>query len=148
MQHLVDHLGRPAGRFYCKIFRRGVLLDVVDEPNLVVDLAKQHHAILLGSADANRRVSRFGVGTNGTAPAAGNTGLTGAITKTVDAVTYPVAGSVAFSFSLLTGEANGMAIMEFGLFTASGVLYARKTRLSPLAKESDISLSGTWTIAF
>ena len=55
---------------------------------------------------------------------------------------------MAFSFSLSPAEANGKAISEFGLFTVSGLLFARKVRAAPLYKEADISLAGTWTITF
>ena len=41
-----------------------------------------------------------------------------------------------------------MAILEFGLLTGGDVLYARKVREAALNKDSDISISGSWTITF
>jgi hypothetical protein len=38
--------------------------------------------------------------------------------------------------------------MEFGLLCADGTLFARRTRTKPINKESDISLSGSWTIIY
>lgn len=138
---------RPSGLFLLKTYRRGVLVDVYEDKNLVVDNYKLIHSKLLGgSAGA---ITQFGVGTSATAPAAGNTGLTGQFVKALDAAaTFPTTSSVSFAFSLSSAEANGMAISEFGLFTAAGVLYARKTRTSPLNKDTDLSFTGTWVISF
>jgi hypothetical protein len=147
----------PSGLLILDVFRHGKLIDHIEEkelienwggPNLIVDNYKQIHARLLGGDVTNRSVTRIGFGTSGTAPAGGNTSLTGAYTKNVDAVTYPLTNQVQFAFSLGTGEANPLAIMEFGLFTAGGVLYARKVRSAALNKETDLSFSGTWLITF
>lgn len=136
------------GIFRLKVFRRGLLIEEMDEPNLVVDLAKTGLARMLGSDLTNRPITQIGFGTSGTAPAAGNTSLTGAYMKNHDGATFPAAGQVTFAFSLASGEANGMAILEFGLFTANSTLYARKVRTTALNKEADITLSGSWTLAF
>jgi hypothetical protein len=138
----------PEGLFVLNIYRRGELIERFEEKNLIVDSSKLIHAKLLGGDVANRSVSKFGVGTNGAAPAGGNNALTAAYVKAVDDVTYPATNQVAFDFSLGVGEANGKAILEFGLFTTGDVLYARKIRATPLNKENDISFAGTWTISF
>lgn len=138
----------PSGLFVLDVFRRGQLIEHVEEHNLIVDLSKQTLARLLGGDVANRSVTQFGVGTNGTAPAAGNTALTNPYLNALSAVTYPASNQVAFAFGLGTGEANGKAILEFGLITAGGVLHARKVRATALNKDTDISFSGVWTISF
>jgi hypothetical protein len=138
----------PSGLFVLDIYRRGVLIEHFEEENLIVDGSKLTHARLLGGDVAGRSVTQFGVGTNGTAPAGGNTTLASPFIKTVDGTTYPATNQVQFAFSLGVGEANGKAIMEFGLFTAGGALYARKVRATALNKESDISFTGSWTISF
>lgn len=120
----------------------------MDDHNLIVDLSKQVHAKLLGGSFTGNNVSTIGFGTNGTTEVVGNTALTGSFTKAVDAITYPASNQVQFAFSLSNAEANGLGILEFGLLTASGTLFARKTRTTSLNKESDISLSGTWTISY
>lgn len=120
----------------------------MDEPNLIVDNSKELHAKLIGGTVSNRSVTQIGFGTSGTAPAGGNTGLTGTFLKALDATTFPLTNNVQFAFSLATGENNGMAIMEFGLFTAGSTLYARKVRSVALNKDSDLSFTGTWTINF
>lgn len=143
-----DAVQGPTGLFVLQVWRRGVLIDTWAQRNLIVDGAKALHARLLGGDVTNRSITRIGFGTSGTAPAGGNTGLTGGYIKALDGVSYPTAGSVQFNWSLLTGEANGMAILEFGLFSAGSTLYARKTRAAALNKDSDLALSGTWTITF
>lgn len=147
--HLIDHAHvQINGVFRLKVFRRGALIEAIEERNLVVDLAKTGLARMLGSDLTNRPITQIGFGTSGTAPAAGNTSLTGGYYKNHDGATFPGAGQVSFAFSLASGENNGMAILEFGLLTASSTLYARKTRTTALNKESDITLSGTWTLTF
>lgn len=138
----------PNGLFLLRVYKNGELIEVFEEKNLIVDTSKQVHAKLLGGSVAGQSVTQIGFGTNGTAPAAGNTALTGAFTKAVDTVTYPATNQVQFNFSLASGENNGMAILEFGLITAGGTLYARKTRSSALNKASDIAITGSWTISF
>jgi len=138
----------PSGLFVLDIYRRGQLIERFEEANLIVVGSKVTHARLLGGDVTNRSVTQFGVGTNGTAPVEGNTSLTGQYVKAIDGVTYPATNQVQFSFSLGSSESNGKAILEFGLLTAGNTLYARKVRTLALNKESDISLSGTWTISF
>lgn len=148
--HLSDAFSGPRGRFQLWVRRSGVLVPelCMDEPNLIVTLSKTAHARLLGGDVVNRSITQIGFGTSGTAPAIGNTSLTGAFLKDVDTVSYPTADSVKFDFSLGAGENNGMAIMEVGLFTEGSVLYARRVRSTPLNKDSEISFAGAWTITF
>lgn len=148
MLKLLDQHGMPAGELFYDVRERGKLIERVREKNLIVDNFKQTHAHLLGGDVTNRPITQWGVGTSGTAPAAGNTALTGAFLKNTDVTDYPATNQVRFAFSLATTEANGMAIMEFGLFTTGSVLYARRVRSSALNKAVDITLSGTWTISF
>jgi hypothetical protein len=143
-----DFARGPSGLLVIDIFRRGKLIEHFEDRNLIVNGSKEINARLIGGSVTDRSITKIGVGTSGTAPAGGNTGLTSSYVKAIDGVTYPVAGTVQFAFSLATGEANGKAIMEFGLFTESDVLYARRVRSTALNKESDISLSGAWQITF
>lgn len=143
-----DQARPPSGRFILNVWRDGVLVDQIDEPNLIVDNSKQIHARLLGGDVANRSVTQIAFGTSGTTPAGGNTSITGAFVKAVDLVSYPNANQVQFDFSLSSSQNNGMAILEFGLLTAGNVLYARKVRTVALNKESDLSFTGSWIISF
>jgi hypothetical protein len=145
---LSDEVYRPTGHFHLEVFQGGEVIEVVDEPNLVVDASKFPLSRLIGGTVANNSVTTFGVGTNGATPSAGNTVLTSSFTKAFDSVTFPATNQVSFNFSLGTTEANGVAILEFGLLTAAGTLFARKTRASALNKASDISFTGAWVITF
>jgi len=102
---------------------------------------------LLGAANANKKLSKLGVGTNGTAPVGTNNALTGSFTKALGAVSYPTISSVRFAWTLGASEANGTSIREFGLLCVDNTLFARKTR-ETINKNADIILNGTWTISF
>lgn len=146
--NLNDYCQGPTGLFTLRVYQRGRLIEEIEEHNLVVDLSKQTQAHLIGGDVANRSITQFAVGTNGAAPVGGNTAITGAFTKALDGVTYPATNQVRFAFSLATTEANGVAILEFGLLTAGGVLFARKVRSVALNKANDISFAGGWTISY
>jgi hypothetical protein len=143
-----DHCPLITGLFHLSVLRRGRLIEEISEPNLVVNGSKQIQAQLLGGNTSGNTISQIGYGTSLTAPVVGNTGLTSAYMKALDSVTYPTTGQVQFNFSLGSGEANGVAIGEFGLFSGGGALYARKVRSAALNKASDISFTGSWTIVF
>lgn len=145
---LKDLANAPRGRFVLKGYRKGRLILLVDEPNLIVVGSQSAHAHLLGGSTAGYSVTQIGYGTSLAAPAFANTTLTKAYVKGIDSVFYPAANQVGFQFSLQAGEANGMAIGEFGLILANGGLYARKVRSAALAKDSDLAITGTWTISF
>lgn len=142
----------PSGVFVLHIYRRGELVEVFKEPNLIVVGSQQIQAKLLGGAVTNQSVTQIGYGTNGTGLAFSNTSLTGAYMKVLDSVSYPNTNQVQFNFSLGVGGtdtgAHGLAISEFGLLTAAGTLYARKTRSAPLNFDGDVSLSGTWIVSY
>lgn len=143
-----DHIGRPRGTFTLETYRRGMLVDRWVDRNLVVDKAKLCMSRLIAGNVANRSITQIAFGISGAAPAPGNTVITGAFTKAIGAPTYPDDASVLFPFTLDATEANGLAIFEFGLLAADGTLFARKVRSAALAKDSDISLAGSWLIEF
>jgi hypothetical protein len=144
-----DAIQKVSGHFYMEVRNgAGDLVEVMDEPNLVVIGSRQSLARLLGGDVADRSVTRIGYGTSTAVAAVGNTALTNQFAKLLDSVSYPATDQVRFNFSLTSAENNGVAIGEFGLLTAAGVLFARKNRTTPLNKESDLSFSGSWTITF
>lgn len=137
------------GRFRLGVFRDGDLVELVDEPNLVVVGARQVLAALLTGSALQPGVSQIGYGSSIAAPAFGNTALTNAFLRPIDGAASPVPGVAVFRFSLGGPDANGLSIAEFGLLSPGGVLFARKTRRSaPILKDVSVSLSGTWTINF
>ena len=148
MQFNESGFKQPTGKLSYKVFRNGVLIEEVEENNLIVIGSQFAHAQLLGGAFTGNNLTQFGVGTNGTSPVFANTSLTAVYLNSLGSPTYPATNQVSFPFGLSTAEANGMAISEFGLFTAAGNLYARRVRSTPLNKLSDITVSGTWVISF
>lgn len=148
MIQIFDPLRPPTGKLSYRLHRGAVLVEEFSEDNLIVDGSKLIHAKLLGGAVANMSVTQISFGTSAAAAAAGNTAITSPFTKLIDTITYPASNQVAFNFTLGTGEANGKAISEFGLLTAGNALYARRTRATPLNKESDLTLTGSWVITF
>lgn len=135
------------GDFRLELRRNGVLVEVFEEKNLIVNGAKNQLARLVGGSGANRQITQIGFGVGAQAAAPTNTALTSAYVKQVSSVEYPATGQVRFNWSLSTAEANGKSITEFGLICADGTLFSRKAR-APIQKESDLSLSGSWTIIF
>lgn len=136
------------GRLRIELWRRGRLVEVIEDANLVVDAAKSQLARLLGGDVSGRSVVSIGFGEGTAAADPDDTALApGNFVKPVAAVSYPAAGEVAFSWTLAEGEANGMAITEMGLLTGDGTLFSRKVRAA-INKDNDLALSGTWTIIF
>jgi hypothetical protein len=67
--------------------------------------------------------------------------------KSIAGHTYPSAGRVQFTWELGYGEANGLAISEYGLVSTDNTLFSRKTR-GVVTKGSDLAIDGAWTIIF
>ena len=137
------------GVFDLHIFKNGVEIEHFVEHNLIVNSARTAMAHLVGSADATKKITQFGIGTDNTEPDLANTSLTNVFQKDIDSVVYPEDDeyNVQFNFSLSVDEGNDMEITEFGLMCADGSLFARKVRKA-ISKDSDISLTGSWTIMF
>ena len=131
------------------------LIEEFEDNNLIVNLARDQMARLVAGEFGSRHVTKIGFGTDNTRPTVVDTTLTGSYVKTFDSFEYPSMGKVQFNWSLGLTEANGMKIIEFGMICEDGKLFARRIRekengdiADPIAKESDISLEGTWTIVF
>jgi hypothetical protein len=132
------------------VFKDGVPIEDVEEQNLIVTVGRTQLAHLLAGDLTGKQVTKIAFGTSGVVPALSNTQITNAFTKNLLGFSYPAAGQVKFNWNLTTAEANGKAILEFGLICADATLFSRRIRESgkPINKESDISLDGNWTIIF
>jgi len=146
---ILDRLQPLKGRFELQIIdaNTGAIIENYVDKNLVVNGGRTAVMILLGSANSDKQLTQLSVGTNGTAPAGTDVAITGAFTKNLGTVTYPTANSVRFDWQLGVGDANGIAIAEFGLLCADDTLFARKVR-EVINKNADIILNGNWTISF
>lgn len=135
------------GEFRLRVYRKGVLIEEYVDHNMIMNVAKDAMAKLIGGSGTGKTITKIGFGTSSTAPTPDNTALANSYSKNVAGVSYPTTGQVAFSWSLGTSEANGKAIAELGLICSDGTLFARKVR-GVINKDADLSLDGTWTIIF
>jgi hypothetical protein len=133
-----------------KVFKNGVLVEETEEKNLIVTVGRTQMAHLLAGDLTGKQIAKISFGTNGTTPVLADTIITNPYTKNISGFSYPAAGQVQFNWNLTTAEANGKAILEFGLICADTTLFSRRIRESgkPINKESDISLEGQWIIIF
>jgi hypothetical protein len=136
------------GEFRLWVYRRGILIEEYEDHNLIVNGARTVMAHLVAGDTSGKSINRIAFGTNGAAPSPSNTAITSPFTKAVTGFSYPAAGQVQIDWMLLVSEANGKAIMEFGLLCSDGTLFARKNRTRAIEKDSDISLEGQWIITF
>jgi hypothetical protein len=130
-----------------QVFRRGMLIDEWEDSNVIVEAAKSALAMLISGAGTGKVVSKIGFGTSATPPDMADAALTDAYIRPLNTASYPEPGQVRFYWLLGAEEANGINIAEFGLICADGTLFSRRTRAA-IFKETDISLSGAWTISF
>ena len=146
--HIRDHSPAYKGIFSLCVYRRGRLIERFEDRNLIVDAGRAIQAQLLGGDVDGRSIASIAFGTNGTPAAPENAAIANAFVKAITGHSYPSPSTVAFDFALGADEANGLEIVEFGLLTGNGTLYARKVRQGAITKEPDLTLTGTWQILF
>jgi hypothetical protein len=142
--------GQLKGLLRYTVFKNGIPVETVEKKNLIVNGARVQMAYLVAGNGAGRHITKIAFGTNGTNPTLADTVMTNAYEKPLSAHSYPEPGQVQFDWKLETTEANGMAIMEFGLVTGDGTLFSRRVRENgtPINKAEDISIEGQWIIIF
>lgn len=91
------------------------------------------------------KISHVAIGTNGTAPEAGDTEIKNAVLVPIQRIDYPTPGTVRFNFTIGYDTAPGLNIREFGLITEDGRLFSRKVR-EVLEKSQYLTISGSWEI--
>jgi len=134
------------GMFRMRVLQSGLLVEEYEESNLVVNGARLQMSHLVSGEFNMRHIAKIAFGTSGKMPELTDSAITNQFAKPISSFSYPEAGRVQFNWELLVTENNGMAILEFGLLTADGTLFARKARENPIHKQRDISLEGQWTI--
>jgi hypothetical protein len=142
-----DRIGMR-GIFTFRIYRQGRLIKTYQDKNMITDGAREVAARLVSGAGTGKTITHIAFGTGGSPAQPSDMVITGAYTKAIESVSYPALGQVQFNWNLLTTEANGMDIFEFGLICADGTLYARKVRDRAFPKGSDFALEGEWIIIF
>jgi hypothetical protein len=143
-----EHAVWMRGEFSIKIYRCGILIEEYRDDNLIVNGARIVMAHLASGDGSGKPINRIAFGTNGAVPSPSNTVITSPFIKAVTGFSYPASGQIQIDWKLMVGEANGKAIMEFGLLCSDGTLFARKNRSKAIEKDSDISLEGQWIITF
>ncbi|MHC4951936.1 MAG: hypothetical protein ACYTEU_13285 [Planctomycetota bacterium] len=138
--------GRLRLAVYKIIEGRKIRIDWFSDHNLITLSGKQLITFLLAGEPGNHKITKIAVGEDGTAPSESDTDLTNKFTKLVDSYNFLADNIVQFNLSIDTGEANGLNIAEFGLFSDDEQLFARKIRLPAIPKDSDIIIEGDWTI--
>lgn len=142
------------GSFHLQVFKilnqktgNKILIEDYVDLNRVVDVGREKITFLLGNEVGNHYINQVGVGEDNTTPTVADTGLTNLFLKSIDSIEYPDQTSIKFIFEFDSGDANGLNIGEFGLFSADNVLFARKVR-DFIEKRVDIIIQGDWIITF
>ena len=131
-----------------KVYRKRKLIETFEDSNLIVNGARRAMEQLVAGNVAGKSIDRIAFGTSGNVPTPDGTAIADPFVKPLTGVVFPATGGVEFQWDLLSTEANGKAILEFGLLCADGTLYARRNRATPINKDSDIALEGQWIINF
>lgn len=139
-----DTAPRLRGAVEMKIYKNGVLKEVDRDHNLIVTAGRSKLAKLLGGGYTGA-INRVGVGTGSTPAADGDKGLTNAVYIPISSTEYGEA-KVRFNFVIGSSDANGMDIVELGLFFADGTIFSRRVRKSVIGKEDDLQITGYWEI--
>nr|WP_304097694.1 hypothetical protein [Mitsuokella multacida]DAE59523.1 MAG TPA: tail collar fiber protein [Caudoviricetes sp.] len=139
-----DRLDHMRGAVVLKIYRNGILEEEDSDHNLIVTAGRSKLAKLLGGGYTGA-INRVGVGTGSTPAADGDKGLTNAVYIPISSTEYGEA-KVRFNFVIGSSDANGMDIVELGLFFADGTIFSRRVRKSVIGKEDDLQITGYWEI--
>ncbi|WP_302806772.1 hypothetical protein [Cloacibacillus porcorum] len=146
------------GRLVFRVIRDGQII-YTGKDNLIVTSGRNALAKLLGG-QTGMHVTQVGVGTGGTAPDAGDTGITGAVKVNIsetrigtgleaeDGTIFDDPRVIQFHFVFGIDTAVNMDIFEYGLFCADGTLFSRVVREKPLPKSNTDKIIGFWQITF
>lgn len=125
--------------------------------NLVVDVGRQVTARMMAGEIPNDPVTQFCVGTGGystppvcstppSPPLGTDTDLYALVDiRPITSYTHPNIAANTYGAIILSTELNGMELSEWGLKTASDILYARRTT-KPYPKELDFAIVAKWTV--
>jgi len=131
-----------AGWCEVRVHRGDLLVQIESGPNLIVDAI----GVVLAQALVGAvMLDTVGVGTNGAVPDPADTALTEAYTRAIDSHSFPEPGKITFEWTIHESEANGKTLREIGLL-AGATLCARKVFTTPVDKEDDVKVTGSWTL--
>ena len=135
---------RFSGKIKLSIFKKGTLIEILEFPNHIVSTGVTQLARMMQGLTS---ITQIGFGSSGNPVFDSDDHLTDVFLKAV--TNFSVTdNNLNINWNLYRNEANGLNIWELGLFTPDNILVARSVIQAPQAipKDSDISLTGTWTI--
>ena len=153
------------GQLFYAVRRNGVVVETFSEKNMIMTNGRIAIARLFAGGIGGEGAF-VGVGSSNEPPAPDQEGLTDEVKVPIASVAFANAEvvngvvtwpesveptpNVRFNFLFGTGDANGLSIREFGLFTEDGTMFARRIRTGngAIAKDSDIEVEGYWIIRF
>ena len=128
------------------VYLDGVPIERVEDHNLVVNVGRTRLAELI-SGKSTAYITQIGFGTGVNNPDLADTALENQLLMAI--TSSNVEGqSVTFNWYLGEGDANGMDIREFGLFTSDGVMVTHQQRGKVIGKWSDITIEGQYILSF
>lgn len=136
------------GRFTMRVFKGDKLIERFEDHNLIVNGARRSAASLIAGMGTDKHISKIAFGTSGNIPTPDDTKITDPFIKAITSVVFPSDGVAEFRWRLNANEANGKAIIEFGLLCEDGTLWSRKIREEAIPKDKDMALEGEWQILF
>jgi hypothetical protein len=139
------------GNLRLKVYRvidgEKILINIYNDSNLITLSGLQLITFLLVGYTGNNRITKVGVG-EGTDPThKSDIGLTNGFIKDIDSYSYIKNNVISYTISMDTGDANGLFISEFGLFSGDEVLFSRRLQIPVIPKESDIIIEGEWSVS-
>jgi hypothetical protein len=142
---VVDRIKQLSGTLHLRAYdTQGVELWRDTACNLIVASGYNAAAEALAGVEG-ARIQKVVIGADGTWPQETDTEITGAEILVIQSVEYPAPATVRFNFMIDYDVAVGMSIREFGLLTADGRLFSRKTR-EAIDKTAHMSIVGAWDI--
>lgn len=153
------------GQLFYTVRKNGVVIETFSEQNMIMTNGRIATARLFAGGIGGKGAF-VGVGSSNEPPNPDQSGLTDEVKVPIASVAFANAAvvngvvtwpesveptpNVRFNFLFGTGDANGLSIREFGLFTEDGTMFARRIRTGngAIAKDSDIEVEGYWIIRF
>lgn len=145
-----DNTQPLTGEIYAKIYKRGKVIEEIDDHNLVVDIGRKRLAELAAgkvSSYTNSYISHIGLGSGNLTESVNDTELT-------DQQLFPLTSvevngrDVQCNFFIANDEAVGLSIHELGLFCTDGTMFSHRVREGVIEKFDDIEIRGYWILHF
>lgn len=134
------------GAFTVNVYKRGHLVAIYADHNLVVNTGRKRFAELIAGKSSNC-IAKIGVGTGTSTEQLSDTSLRDQ--QLFDITSSSIDGSDAvFNWTITTEQANGLDISEFGLFTRDDVMVTHRVRTRAIGKDRDIELTGEYRLSF